>query len=157
MNHQRFIRIACLLISFSMISCSKNDTTLTPSTAELEKRDQAVSEEDVRILSRADELLNDESTWNRSDDRECEDDESAGKRSLFCVLHRASINVLGKYDHRRPALQEVRFAVEDKVGSDHKYTHRLMGFNNHPSTQFSDIKAVLQAAKDKVISRLPKP
>jgi hypothetical protein len=61
---------------------------------------------------RADELLRDESVWNRDDDRQCDDDESTGKRSLFCALRKACVDALGVYDHRRVALQEVRFAVE---------------------------------------------
>lgn len=87
-----------------------------------ERRDQPVTPDDVRILLRADELLKDESVWNRNDDRECEDDEATGKRSLFCALHRASIDILGAYDHRRVALQEVRFAVEDATSDQDSNT-----------------------------------
>ena len=46
---------------------------------------------------------------------------------------RACIDVLGNYDHRRVALQEVRFAVEDATrGQD--FEHRLRDFNNLPQT-----------------------
>src|SRR5262245_43968837 len=86
---------------------------LTPTSPELERRDLPVTADDLRILVRADELLKNESLWNRKDDRECSDDESSGKRSLFCALQKACLDVLGAYDHRRVALQEVRFAVED--------------------------------------------
>jgi hypothetical protein len=55
----------------------------------LERRDQPVTNDDLRILLRADELLKDESVWNRKDDRQCDDDEAAGKRSLFCALEKA--------------------------------------------------------------------
>ena len=34
-----------------------------------------------RILLKADELLKDESVWNRKDDRVCDDDEATGKRT----------------------------------------------------------------------------
>jgi hypothetical protein len=77
---------------------------LGPTNAELERRDQAVTADDVRILARAAELLKNESMWNRADDRECTDDEATGKRSLFCALQKACIDVLGSYDHRRVAL-----------------------------------------------------
>lgn len=40
----------------------------------------------------------------------------AARRSLFCALHQASVDVTGEYDHRRPAMQEVRFALEDATG-----------------------------------------
>jgi hypothetical protein len=63
---------------------------------------------------------------------------------------------LGIYDHRRVALQEVRFAVEDATrGQD--FAHRLMDFNNLPSTQFTDIKAVLRVATGRVRERLGNP
>lgn len=126
---------------------------LTATSPELERRDQVVTADDLRILVKAAELLKDESVWNRADDRECKDDEMTGKRSLFCALQKACIDVLGTYDHRRVALQEVRFAVEDATRGQH-FEHRLRDFNNLPSTRLSDIKAVLQVATDRVKSRL---
>jgi hypothetical protein len=128
---------------------------LGPTNAELERRDQPVTMDDVRILTRAAELLKDESAWNRADDRECKDDEATAKRSLFCALQKACIDVLGSYDHRRVALQEVRFAVEDATrGQD--FEHRLRDFNNLPTTQLTDIKRVLSVATERVQSRLKK-
>ena len=126
---------------------------LTATSPELERRDQPVTNDDLRILLKTSELLSDESVWNRKDDRECDDDEATGKRSLFCALQKACIAVLGAYDHRRAALQEVRFAVEDATrGQD--FEHRLRDFNNLPTTQLADIKRVLQVATDRVKSRL---
>jgi hypothetical protein len=112
-----------------------------------------VTSDDLRILTDAAALLKDESVWNRADDRECKDDEATGKRSLFCALQKACIDVLGKYDHRRVALQEVRFAVEDATrGQD--FEHRLKNFNNLPTTRLTDIQAVFEVAADRVRSRL---
>jgi len=79
----------------------------------VESREQPVTKADLRILQRADALLQDPASWNRHDDRVCSDDEAAGKRSLFCALQKADTEVLGTYEHRNVALQEVRFAVED--------------------------------------------
>jgi len=125
----------------------------TTTSPDLERRDQLVTNDDLRILLNAAALLKDESVWNRSDDRECEDDEATGKRSLFCALQKACIDVLGVYDHRRAALQEVRFAVEDATrGQD--FEHRLRDFNNLPTTQLADIKRVLRVATDRVKLRL---
>lgn len=121
--------------------------------AQYEQRDLPVTAQDLRILVRADELLADASVWNRSDDRECEDDEATGKRSLFCALHSASIEVLGSYDHRRVALQEVRFAIE-QVTKGREFEHRLMDFNNLPETTLADVRAVLRIARDRVSARL---
>jgi hypothetical protein len=126
---------------------------LTATSPELEQRDQAVTSDDLRILTDAAALLKDESVWTRADDRECKDDEATGKRSLFCALQKACIDVLGKYDHRRVALQEVRFAVEDATrGQD--FEHRLKNFNNLPTTRLTDIQAVFEVAADRVRSRL---
>jgi hypothetical protein len=126
---------------------------MTATTRELERRDQPVTKDDLRILLKADSLLKSESVWNRKDDRECDDDEATGKRSLFCALQKACIDVLGAYDHRRAALQEVRFAVEDATRG-REFEHRLRDFNNLPTTRLSDIKKVLRVATDRVRSRL---
>jgi len=126
---------------------------LSMTTMCAERRDQPVTADDVRILTRAIELLKDESVWNRADDRECADDEATGKRSLFCALQKACIEVLGSYDHRRVALQEARFAVEDATRS-RDFEHRLRDFNNLPTTRLADVKAVLKVALDRVKSRL---
>ena len=126
---------------------------VTPTSPELERRDQPVTNDDLRILLKAEELLKNESVWNRKDDRECDDDEATGKRSLFCALQKACIDVLGAYDHRRVALQEVRFAVEDATrGQD--FEHRLRDFNNLPTTRLADLQRVLRVATDRVKSRL---
>jgi len=117
----------------------------------LEERDRPVTEEDLRILDRADQVLGDASLWDRSDDRTC--DTAAIQFSLFCALQKASIEVLGKYEHRRVAMQEVRFAIED-VSGGREFEHRLMDFNNLPSTDFGDIKRVLSIARQKVAARL---
>ena len=73
--------------------------------------------------------------------------------SLFCALQKASIEVLGKYDHRRVALQEVRFAIED-VTNGREFEHRLMDYNNLPTTHFKDIKQIVKMATEKVDTRL---
>ena len=116
-----------------------------------EDRDQPVSLKDLEILDRASELLSNESVWNRKDTRECPPD--AQTLSLFCALQKASVEVLGSYDHRRAALQDVRFAIED-VTKGREFEHRLMDFNNLPETQFSDIRDILVAARAKVATRL---
>ena len=154
----RFLRLGIPLFAFCAQALGAEPSgvqaiDLTNTNAQLERRDQLVKEDDLRILIRAEELLDEPSAWNRRDDRECTDDESSGKRSLFCALQRACIDVLGAYEHRRVALQEVRFAVEDATqGQD--LAHRMMDFNNLPSTQFTDIQAVLRIAKERVRQRL---
>jgi len=121
----------------------------------LERRNQAVTVEDLRILERADAFLKDESAWNRKDDRQCDDDKASGRWSLSCALDVACIEVLGHYEHARAALQEVRFVVEE-VTHGRQFEGRLMGFNNLPETRFEDVKNVLRVARERVRQRLEK-
>ena len=129
----------------------------------VESREQPVTEADLRILQRADALLKDPASWNRHDDRVCSDDEATGTRSLFCALQKADTEVLGTYQHRNVALQEVRFAVEDATRDRRmmfdalrhfRLPHRLMDFNNLPHTRFEDIHSVLRVATTRVAARL---
>src|SRR4051812_11583724 len=134
----------------------------------VESRDQPVTEDDLRILQRADSLLKDVSVWNRHDDRACADDEAAGKWSLFCALQKADREILGEYQHRNVALQEVRFAIQDATRDrqtemviralrQFSLPHRLMDFNNLPETRFEDVKQVLRVATERVGARLNRP
>jgi hypothetical protein len=138
--------VASLAGAFLLLWCQQG-------TPDPERRDQPATQEDLRILKRADQILSDESRWNRHDTRVCPPSDRTW--SLFCALQKASIEVLGKYDHRRMALQEVRFAIEDTADEDKLGGHRMMGFNNLPGTRFADIKRVLRVATERVVAKLP--
>jgi hypothetical protein len=118
-----------------------------------EVRSMPVTEEDVRILVVAEELLKDESLWNRQDDRRCRDDEQTGRRSLFCALFRASKDVLGGYQHRRAALEHVRLVIKELTPQS-GYKHRVMDYNNDPQTSFAEIRRVLDTALGRVRVKL---
>ena len=120
------------------------------------ERAKPVTTDDLRILEQADRLLKDESGWNRNDDRACNDDRATGKFSLFCALETACTEVLGEYDHRRAALQEVRVVVEEAT-QQRRFEHRLMDFNNLPETRFDDVKQVLRTSAQRVAARLKQP
>jgi hypothetical protein len=120
------------------------------------ERPKPVTRDDLQILEKADALLKDESAWNRNDDRACDDDSATGKFSLFCALETACTEVLGQYDHRRAALQEVRIVVEEAT-QQRKFEHRLMDFNNLPETRFDDVKRVLRTSVQRVAARLGPP
>jgi hypothetical protein len=68
-------------------------------------------------------------------------------------MEKASTEVLGEYNHRRVALQEVRFAVEDATKGI-RFDHRMMDYNNLKSTTFRDIKNILNVATERVRARL---
>jgi len=104
---------------------------------------------DLRIIQKADSILSDETKWNKDDDRYCFDDIHKGKYSLFCALHKASVDITGEYEHRRPVMQQVRFII-DKSGKDRVINHRLMDWNNHPETSFREVKQVLKEATDSI-------
>jgi uncharacterized protein (DUF305 family) len=127
--------------------------------AQYERRDLPATAHDLQTLERAAALLGSESAWNRNDDRRCADDEAMEKRSLFCALQRASADVYGSHDphkvadHRRVALQEVRFAVEEATRG-RELDHRLMDFNNLPETTLADVQRVLAQATARVRAKL---
>jgi hypothetical protein len=97
------------------------------------------SELDRDIIKRAGAILSTDSLWNRADDREC--GLPATRWSIYCAMVQATIDVTGGFHHRRPALQLIRRIVEERtVGR--KYRHRLMDYNNDPSTRFEDVTSI---------------
>lgn len=50
-------------------------------------------------------------------------------------------------------MEDVRLVTE-QVAPHRDYDHRLMGYNNDPSTTFADIQRVLQLAEEHVSARL---
>jgi hypothetical protein len=43
-------------------------------------------------------------------------------------------------------------AIEE-LSNGRRFEHRLMGFNNHPATTFSDVKRVLAMARARIAAR----
>jgi hypothetical protein len=102
------------------------------------------SELDRDIIRRAASILSSDSVWNHgADDRHCAAE--ATRWSVYCAMERATAEITGGFHHRRPALQLVRRIVEERtVGR--KYRHRLMDYNNDPSTTFEDVGSVFAEA-----------
>jgi hypothetical protein len=65
----------------------------------------------------------------------------------------ATIEVNGKADHRGAALQETRFVI-DEISADKNYEHRLMNYNNDPTTTFADIQEVFRITESLIALRL---
>jgi hypothetical protein len=110
-----------------------------------------VTKTDLQIVHRAREILNSDSKWNRADNRVCPAD--AKTVSLYCALQLATVEVGGKAEHRGAALQEARFVI-DEIARDRNYEHRLMNYNNDPTTSFADIQEVLRITESLITLRL---
>jgi hypothetical protein len=63
----------------------------------------------------------------------------------YCAVERAQLDIVGAFHHRRPAGELVREIVEART-KDRKYPHRMMGYNNDPTTHLSDVKSLFAEA-----------
>jgi hypothetical protein len=114
-----------------------------------------VTKADVQIVQRARQILDSPAKWNRADDRNC----PAGAKtfSLYCALEKATDEVSGNFEHRGAAMQEARFVIDDIAPNASKYEHRLMGYNNDPTTTFADLQKVFQLLQERIEKRLKDP
>jgi hypothetical protein len=111
--------------------------------------------QDLRIIERADQILSDASKWDRADDRICKDTDTTW--SLFCAIEKATTEVLGTYNHDdrmgQAATREIRHVIEE-LNPGRKFEHRLMDYNNLPTTQFADIKKVLRMTRERLAAQM---
>ena len=133
--------VAIIAASAGLAAAQSDDDNLRP----------PVSRTDLQILKKADEILSSAAKWNRNDNRVCPKD--AKTLSLYCALEAATLAVTGSFEHRGAAMQEARFAI-DEITHNKDYEHRLMGYNNDPTTTFADIKKVIALTAKRVEARL---
>ncbi len=145
--------LVCLVVVSLLLPLAiKAQGTGAPSAAvDNPKVRPPVTKADLQIVKQARKILDSPSKWNRADNREC----PAGAKtfSLYCALQMATNEVGGKSDHRGAALQEARFVI-DEISADRKYNHRLMDYNNDPTTTFADIQEVLRITESLITLRL---
>jgi hypothetical protein len=98
---------------------------------------------DREIVERAAKILSSEAVWNRADDRKCAAD--ATTWSIYCAMQKATVEVAGAFHHRRPALQVVREIVDHRTAG-RPYDHRLMDYNNDPTTHLGDVQSLFAEA-----------
>lgn len=98
---------------------------------------------DRAIVNRANAILSSTSVWNRKDNRKCPT--GAATWSIYCAMEQATIDVTGAFNHRRPALEVVREIV-DQRSAGRKYDHRLMDYNNDPTTRLEDVRSLFAEA-----------
>jgi len=113
-----------------------------------------VTAADVRIAQRAAKILDSPEKWNRADTRVCPAD--AKTFSLYCALEKATDEVSGNFQHRSAAMQEARFVIDEIAPNRKTYHHRLMDYNNDPTTTFADIQKVFRLLQDHIRERLAK-
>ena len=128
-----------------------SDKTANPSGDDSNVR-PPVTKADVKIVQRAREILSSPSKWNRADTRVCPPE--AKTFSLYCALEKATNEVSGNFKHRGAAMQEARFVIDEITPKAKNYDHRLMGYNNDPTTTFADIQKVFELLEERVAKRL---
>ena len=141
----------CLFVLLCSGVTGNAQDTAKQSTSDDSQARPPVTKVDLSIVKRARQILDSESKWNRADNRQCPAD--AKTFSLYCALQIATIELAGKTDHRGAALQEARFVV-DEIAADRKYEHRLMNYNNDPTTTFADVQEVLRITESLIALRL---
>jgi hypothetical protein len=105
---------------------------------------------DRKIVREAAEILSKEALWNRADNRKCA--ATAKTYSIYCAMEKATIDVTGGFNHRRPALESVRVIVDERT-QGRNYHHRLMDYNNDPATHLGDVQTLFQEA----LTRMDQP
>jgi hypothetical protein len=98
---------------------------------------------DREILERADKIIASDAVWNRADDRKCP--VAATTWSIYCAVEKAEIEVTGGFHHRRPAGELVRQIVDERA-KGRNYNHRLMDYNNDPTTRLADVRTLFAEA-----------
>jgi hypothetical protein len=117
----------------------------SPEDAVLQGNARTADEVDMAIIARARTLLHNGASWNRRDDRVCDNSSYPYRWSLFCALHQASIEIGSEYQHLRPAMKAVRQAITNRY-PDRKFAHTLRDFNND-ARQFEAVSDVLDEAQ----------
>jgi hypothetical protein len=98
---------------------------------------------DREILERAATIITSDAVWNRADNRICP--AAAKSWSIYCAVERAQLDILGAFHHRRPASELLRDIVDART-KDRPYHHRMMDYNNDPTTHLSDVKSLFAEA-----------
>ena len=147
------IGTCCLAIAItvSSLAAAEQPPAAQPAPADDPDARPPVTQADLQVVQRARKLLDSPEKWNRADNRKC----PAGAKtvSLYCALETATLEGGQKFEHRGAALQEMRFVI-DEITADRNYDHRLMDYNNDPTTTFADIQEVFRITESLITLRL---
>ena len=141
---------AMLMLPLTLMAPGTSAQTPTASGGS-NARPPEITKADLEIVKRASKILDSPAKWNRADNRQCPTE--AKTFSLYCALEVATREVSGKSEHRGAALQEARFVI-DEIAANRNYEHRLMNYNNDPTTTFDDIQKVLRLVEERLAKRL---
>lgn len=100
---------------------------------------------DIAIVKHAKAILASDAVWNRVDNRKCPAD--AVRWSIYCAMEKATVEITGAFHHRRPALEALRTVVDERT-ANRNYAHRLMDYNNDPTTTLADVQSLFDAVLD---------
>ena len=64
-------------------------------------------------------------------------------------MEKAEIEVTGGFHHRRPAGELVREIVDERTKA-RNYNHRLMDYNNDPTTKLEDVRSLFAEAMARI-------
>jgi hypothetical protein len=106
----------------------------------------APNDADRAIIQRAAKILSSANVWNRDDQpiaNECPTGETTW--SISCAMVQATVDVTGGFHHRRPAMELVRIIIEQRTAG-RRYRHRLLDYNNDPTTKFADVQSLFAEA-----------
>jgi len=157
-NHSRKVLTAqqnfWLMLMFALALIPNGTCAQTPGASSGSNAKPPVTKVDLEIAKRARKILDSPAKWNRADNRKCPPE--AKTFSLYCALEMATVALSGKAEHRGAALQEARFVI-DEIAPNRNYEHRLMNYNNDPTTTFEDIQKVLRLVDERLAKRLADP
>jgi hypothetical protein len=143
-----YLRIASLLLP---LVAAAQTPAAQPASADDSDARPPVTTADLQVVQRARRLLDSPAKWNRADNRKCPAD--AKTFSLYCALETATVQSGRSFEHRGAALQEMRFVI-DEITAERNYDHRLMDYNNDPTTTFADIQEVFRITESLMTLRL---
>jgi hypothetical protein len=106
--------------------------------------------DDLLIVHQAKEILNSPAKWNRVDTDAHECAPATATFTLYCAIETATTKVSGSFKHRDTAMQEARFLIESDFEKGKHYQHRLLDYNNDPTTSFADIQKFFDLLKIRI-------
>ena len=106
--------------------------------------------DDLLIVDQAKEILSTPAKWNRVDTDAHECTPTTATFTLYCALETATTKISGSFKHRDTAMQDARFLIESDFEKGKHYQHRLLDYNNDPTTSFADIQKLFDLLKIRI-------